>query len=175
VEKVRSDVEEAITLIGKLQELANERLKDDAPNFANVRKELEGITAALKEYTLHEAPAETPQAAEQQGTSAGVPAAAVSAPGTVASRADVVRTLNSVIAYYTANEPSSPIPFLLERAKQLVNNDFFGVIRNFRPDLEKDFLSLLGANQVDGGKPPPPSGQGQGASPSTASCPTAGK
>jgi len=160
--RLRSNVEEATRIISDLQETLNEKLKEDSPNFANLRKELEGIGSAIKEYAHPESPGAQVSGGGESAPSADVTqgTAPVSAPGSVPSRADVIRTLNTVIAYYTANEPSSPIPFLLERAKQLVNNDFFGVIRNFRPDLEKDFLALLGAGPVGQGKAAaPPQGQ----------------
>lgn len=159
LQKTRTDISDALRLVSDLQETLNQHLTQDAPNFANLRKELEGIGSALNDYTQSDEPEAAPAGSEPSADAAPATSgsgAAASVPGAVNSRSDVIRTLNTVIAYYTANEPSSPVPFLLERAKQLVNNDFFGVIRNFRPDLEKDFLTLLGASQVEQGKAPLP-------------------
>lgn len=50
------------------------------------------------------------------------------------SRDDVIRALNLICAYYAKQEPSSPIPILLERAKRLVAKDFMGILRDIAPD-----------------------------------------
>ncbi|HEY2730989.1 MAG TPA: type VI secretion system protein TssA [Polyangia bacterium] len=69
---------------------------------------------------------------------AGAPAARAS--GEIASREDVIRTLDRVIAYYARHEPSSPIPMLIERSKKLVTMSFFDIIRELAPD---------GVNQIE--------------------------
>jgi type VI secretion system protein ImpA len=57
-----------------------------------------------------------------------------SAPGQIASRPDVTRALDSIIKYYRDNEPSSPVPVLLERAKSLVNKSFVDILADLTPD-----------------------------------------
>ena len=51
-----------------------------------------------------------------------------SAPGRVAGRGDVIKSLDAVIAYYRSEEPSSPVPLLLQRAKRLAAMDFLEII-----------------------------------------------
>jgi len=58
--------------------------------------------------------------------------AAVSAD--IAGRDDVVRTLDHLLRYYRQQEPSSPIPILLERAKRLVPMDFLAIMQDLAPD-----------------------------------------
>jgi type VI secretion system protein ImpA len=53
--------------------------------------------------------------------------------GEIRSRADVVRTLDALCDYYVRNEPSSPVPLLLKRAKRLVDKDFMDIIRDLAP------------------------------------------
>ncbi|MEY4581700.1 MAG: type secretion system protein TssA [Pseudomonadota bacterium] len=60
-------------------------------------------------------------------------AVAVSAPGTIASRADVQRMLDSLCAYYAENEPSSPVPLLLRRARRLTTMSFLDIVRDLAP------------------------------------------
>lgn len=55
------------------------------------------------------------------------------APGAVASRADVVRTLERLCDYYDKNEPSSPVPMLLRRAQRLATMGFFDIVRELAP------------------------------------------
>lgn len=52
----------------------------------------------------------------------------------ISSRQDVVRTLDKICQYYQRHEPSSPIPFLLERAKRLVDKNFLDIMRDIAPD-----------------------------------------
>lgn len=54
--------------------------------------------------------------------------------GEIASRADVLRTLERVVQYYRQHEPSSPIPILLERAKRLVPMNFLELLQDLAPD-----------------------------------------
>ncbi len=54
--------------------------------------------------------------------------------GEIASRADVVRMLDKILAYYASQEPSSPVPMLLERAKRLAPKSFFEIMQDLAPD-----------------------------------------
>lgn len=54
--------------------------------------------------------------------------------GAVKSRQDAVRALDAVADYFRRNEPSSPIPLLIERAKRLVAKDFLEVLADIAPD-----------------------------------------
>jgi len=49
------------------------------------------------------------------------------------TREDVVRVLDKVCEYYRRQEPSSPVPILLERAKRLVAKDFMQIIQDLAP------------------------------------------
>lgn len=78
--------------------------------------------------------------AEGDGAAAGNGAAAAPATpragiqGDIGSRDDVTRMLDKVLQYYGRNEPSSPVPILLERAKRLVPMNFFEIMQNIAPD-----------------------------------------
>jgi type VI secretion system protein ImpA len=54
--------------------------------------------------------------------------------GAIGSRQDVLKTLDLICKYYAENEPSSPVPMLLQRAKYLVTADFFEIVQNLLPD-----------------------------------------
>lgn len=71
-------------------------------------------------------------------------ASAGGVPGSIASRDDVVRALDRICDYYARQEPSSPIPHLLRRARRLVNKDFIEIMRDIAPD------GLSQAEQVTG-------------------------
>jgi type VI secretion system protein ImpA len=53
--------------------------------------------------------------------------------GEIASREDVIRTLDKICEYYSRHEPSSPVPFMLKRAKKMVRMDFMELLRDLAP------------------------------------------
>jgi type VI secretion system protein ImpA len=46
----------------------------------------------------------------------------------------VVAAIERICQYYERNEPSSPIPLLLKRAKRLVSKSFIDIVRDLSPD-----------------------------------------
>ena len=54
--------------------------------------------------------------------------------GQISSNQDIHKALDMIIVYYEQNEPSSPVPLLLKRAKRLVGRTFVDIIRNISPD-----------------------------------------
>lgn len=53
--------------------------------------------------------------------------------GEIASREDVARALDKICEYYAKYEPSSPVPFMLRRAKKLVRMDFMQILHTLAP------------------------------------------
>ncbi len=86
-------------------------------------------------------PAEAP--ANEAGNAPVAPAA-MRISGEINSREDVLRSLDRLLAYYSRHEPSSPLPVLLNRAKNLVNADFAAIVRNLIPDGMSQFENLRG-------------------------------
>ncbi|MDQ1832431.1 type VI secretion system protein TssA [Massilia scottii] len=64
--------------------------------------------------------------------------------GAIASRADVLRMLERICAYYTHSEPSSPVPLLLDRAKRLVPMNFLEAMQDLAPDGVRQLLVVSG-------------------------------
>ncbi len=62
--------------------------------------------------------------------------------GDLRSREDVVRLLDKICAYYAANEPASPVPLLLIRAKHLVTASFLDIVKNLAPSSLDHFAFL---------------------------------
>ena len=89
-----------------------------------------------------------PEAVEE-GAQGGAPAASGAArpaaiSGEITSRADVIRMIDKICKYYQQNEPSSPVPLLLERAKRLVPKNFFEVLEDLAPDGMNQLLMVSG-------------------------------
>ncbi|NRR31435.1 type VI secretion system protein TssA [Oxalobacteraceae bacterium] len=86
--------------------------------------------------------------AEAAGGSAnGAPARAAGISGDIASRADVIRMIDKICKYYQQNEPASPVPLLLERAKRLVPKNFFEVLEDLAPDGMSQLLMVSGPRE----------------------------
>jgi type VI secretion system protein ImpA len=46
----------------------------------------------------------------------------------------VIQAIDRICEYYTANEPSSPVPLLLRRAQGLVAKSFYEILEDMIPD-----------------------------------------
>jgi type VI secretion system protein ImpA len=94
-------------------------------------------------------PAEQAATAQADERSVGGAAATQAPPavisGEIASRADVIRMLDKICAYYERNEPSSPVPLLLERARRLVPKNFFEIMEDLAPDGIAQLTVISGA------------------------------
>jgi type VI secretion system protein ImpA len=132
---LHDQLNEAVTSLKSMETAVSLRSgAQSAPDFATLAVPL-GRT--LKRVADHLAT--RPDAAAE--VTPGMPAAggaeataAVVAVGTVQSRQDATRALDAVAAFFRANEPSSPIPLLLERAKRLVAKDFLEVLAELAPE-----------------------------------------
>jgi type VI secretion system protein ImpA len=74
---------------------------------------------------------------EGAGANGGGAAGADGSPalgGPIGSRQDAIRALDAVADYFRRNEPSSPIPLFVDRAKRLVAKDFLEVLADIAPD-----------------------------------------
>ena len=120
-------------------------------NFEPLDKLLDEMKRAVEPFAGDGAGGEAPVgdgAAATGQTSGGRPAAR-SGPGmssTIQSRADVIKALDLICDYYRENEPSSPVPLIIQRAQRLVDKDFMTIMSDLTPDA----LSQL---QVITGKP----------------------
>lgn len=70
-------------------------------------------------------------AGEADGASGGSTGGGVV--GAVRTRQDAIRALDAVAAFFRQAEPSSPVPYFLERAKRLVAKDFIEVLADVAP------------------------------------------
>ena len=96
-----------------------------------------------------ESDAVSPSGNGHNGHGAPLPATAARAGGPLSSRADVLRELDRICAYYDAHEPASPVPMLLRRAKRLVNMSFFDIVRELAPSGVSEVETLRGPEVSD--------------------------
>src|SRR5690606_28736020 len=112
--------------------------------FRSARQALESRLEARTAIAAEMA-AEAAVGADGPATTAA--AAAPRRSGEILSREDVVRVLDQVIRYYERNEPSSPIPLLLERCKRLVPMSFPEILKELTPDGLKQLDLVAGKRE----------------------------
>lgn len=103
---------------------------DVAPDFAPLSTQF----AKLNRFLREQVEARNGAGAAAVAGGDGAPAGAAFAVGGIASRQDAIRALDAVAEYFRRNEPSSPIPLFVDRAKRLVAKDFLEVLADIAPD-----------------------------------------
>ncbi|WP_225769731.1 type VI secretion system protein TssA [Inquilinus sp. Marseille-Q2685] len=64
--------------------------------------------------------------------------------GEIRDRNDVIGMLDRICRWYRTNEPASPVPALLERAKRLVSKDFMALLLELAPEGAAHYRSIAG-------------------------------
>lgn len=125
-------VDAAVTVLGAIEAIANEKLGSDAPDLSpmsKVLRQIKGWLDAERAAARGESPAESADAANGAEASAQA-----GLPGAINSPEQAIQALDMVSDYFRRREPSSPVPLLLERAKRLVRQDFLALMRDLAPD-----------------------------------------
>lgn len=104
-----------------------------APDFASLTTPLTRTLKLVTEHLSTRTPA-SDAASGETSESASAGGAVGVALGAIRTREDATRALDAVAAFFRANEPSSPIPLLIERARRLVAKDFLAVLEELAPD-----------------------------------------
>jgi type VI secretion system protein ImpA len=102
--------------------------------------------------TLREAHAEfdsrvvAPAAANEASDDAAAPApgSVPAVTGEIRGRGDIVMLLDRICHWYATNEPASPVPALLERARRLVSQNFLALLLELAPAGAEQFRNLAG-------------------------------
>jgi type VI secretion system protein ImpA len=102
------------------------------PSFDSLSASLRKMDVALRAQVVAH-PAAVP-GEEDAPAGDGGGAGMVVAVGAIKSRQDAIRALDAAAEFFRRNEPSSPIPLFLERAKRLVSKDFLEVLADVAPD-----------------------------------------
>ncbi len=109
------------------------------PDLEEVQKTLKKIMHRLSEFvesdgdSIDDGGAETDGVAADGNGEAPRSGGGGGAVGGINSPSDVTNALERMVSYYQRNEPSSPLPILLERAKKLVGADFLTIMKEIAP------------------------------------------
>ena len=124
----------------------DEQIPGQGPELDPLVKLLGQIARRLGDHVGDGEVAGDDEVAQEEPATGGDGAAR--AVGEINSPADVSNALDRIVAYYQRNEPSSPIPILLERAKRLVNADFLTIVQDMAPG-GIDNVNLIGGIEDD--------------------------
>jgi type VI secretion system protein ImpA len=105
--------------------------RDAAPSFDPLSTQLAKIDRVLR--TQLALRGDGPSDGNGDGTGADENGGGA-VPGVVRSRQDAIRALDAVSTFFRNNEPSSPVPMILERAKRLVSKNFLEVLADIAPE-----------------------------------------
>jgi type VI secretion system protein ImpA len=119
----------------------------NAPDLTRLSTELASIQ---KRITAYLPVTETPLSSEENPgptETAPPPGVAPLSVGGIASRDDVIRTLQRICQYYAQAEPSSPVPLLLRRASRLAEMDFIQIIKEMAPESIGEIYRIAGEKE----------------------------
>jgi len=107
-----------------------------APHFEPLSTALQKADLVLRSRLARHPDAISSAISDQESATGGngTGAGAVIAVGAIKSREDAIRALDAAAEFFRRNEPSSPIPLFLDRAKRLVSKDFLEVLADVAPD-----------------------------------------
>jgi type VI secretion system protein ImpA len=151
VARIRDNVTAIESMVTeRVGELHAVQLHDLTSAISAMHKLLAQRVAARPPIGLSEG-TDPPGMAGQLATGASDTVRTVNTPvGSIGSRADVVRVLDSLCSYYAQNEPSSPIPLLLRRAQRLVPMTFLDILRDLAPGGVGEAEKIRGPEESDG-------------------------
>jgi type VI secretion system protein ImpA len=133
-------VADSMAAVQEIEDEVTEKVgASQAPDLSALRDVLKEVKHELDQRLSRRGV--TVDEAEEPGdpaASGGAGAAAGVAPqrmqGEITSREDVVRMLDKACQYFAKNEPTSPVPLILERAKRLIGKNFLEILRDMAPD-----------------------------------------
>jgi type VI secretion system protein ImpA len=103
-----------------------------SPDFDALMDTLGGVRRVLREQ-LDLRGAASAAGGSAEGGAAGA-AGVGQAVGGIKSRQDAIRAIDTIAAFFRQNEPSSPVPILLDRAKNLVGKSFLDALKEIAPE-----------------------------------------
>jgi len=136
-----------VQMLGEIRQGIEARSGSEfTPDLTPLKRPLERISSLL-------------QAAMQTETETGEPAEAgelpasatdsLSIPGTLTSRAAVIKAMDAICAYLERNEPTNPVPLLIRRARRLMDMSFLDIVKDVSPDGVNQVMFLVGETEED--------------------------
>jgi len=130
LQSLTAQLDQALGSLRSIEEAMRSQGGSEAtPNFENLSTPLARTAKLLTDQIATRVVTNTAAPATE-----AAPTSAVVSVDNIRSRQDAARALDAVAAFFRNNEPSSPIPLLVERAKRLVSKDFLEVLAELAPE-----------------------------------------
>jgi type VI secretion system protein ImpA len=150
LEDLADTIERACARVHHMDAMLSERLnRSDATGLEKLPKTLGHAAKAVREQ-LRRHPGATDES-NQQGACRNATdelgngqQARLGSP--INSRDDVARQIERICEYYASQEPGSPVPILLQRAKRLINMNFIELMSELSPQGLAEISLLIGAS-----------------------------
>lgn len=140
-------VNSCIDCIHSIETIFTEKVSAaQSPNLEETTKLLKHVSNELAEPLQRRGVSEVAEGSEEAGE-AQMTNNSVAISGEIRSREDVIRTIDRICEYYKKNEPSSPIPLILQRAKRLARKDFMEILKDIAPDAVKQAELVSGEKE----------------------------
>jgi len=114
-----------------------------APDLSGLQDMLKQMQSILGSHVAQPESGAAPVAGAAR--SGGAPSRPVS--GEITSREDAVRMMDKISQYFEKNEPSSPVPMLMNRAKRLVSMKFIEILKDMAPNGVSQAASIGGISE----------------------------
>jgi type VI secretion system protein ImpA len=148
IQQLNQAVSDSIQLIKDIDTILTDKVGNDkAPDLSELPKQLKEIQKRLAPYAGTESSGDGApvDGADGEGAAPGAgPAAAKGISGEIQSRQDVIKMLDKICQYYQRHEPSSPVPFILQRAQRWAEMDFMAIITDLTPDALGEIQKVTG-------------------------------
>ena len=146
---------ESLELVGSLDAFLVEKIgASAAPDLSRLQDELREIHRRVGGYLERRGYGQAPQdgaadAAPSSAPGGDAQAAVGSAGGQIRTRADVLQAMDRICEFYESNEPSSPVPLIVRRAKRLATMSFVDILRDLTPEAVEQAELVLGRSETD--------------------------
>ncbi|MEM6934514.1 MAG: type VI secretion system protein TssA, partial [Pseudomonadota bacterium] len=134
IEATKAATSAAAEHLKVISDVFDEQAPGLGPDLTPIQKIVRDIGKKLAAYAGGDAPEED-LLEDGEDAEGGVPAPvrAMGGGGAINNPNDVITMLDRIVEYYARNEPSSPVPILLKRARRLVSADFVTIMRDMAP------------------------------------------
>lgn len=138
VDDLRAAAQDCLDALAQLERVADERLGQDSPGFAQARDAvqalLHGLPAPAAAPLVAAAEPPSPDVAPAAAVSAAVPQPQAATAGPIRSRADAIAQLRLIAQYFRETEPHSPVSYFAEKAASAGEQDLHTWLRSVIKD-----------------------------------------
>lgn len=150
LQRLQQSVADGLKALGGIAASMTDGAGSDAtPSFEALSAQLARIDRVLRMQLALRPDNPADESTDPDSGEAGATQTAPARVGAITSRQDAVRALDAVADFFRRNEPSSPIPLFVERAKRLVSKDFLEVLADVAPEALPQARAVGGLRQSE--------------------------